>query len=356
MDEVARVVLALEDHDVAEEVMHFLDRSGRARVVATATDPGQLTAAVRQLEPDAVLAQPSLLAPGSVNGSSLIAVDTRESVASLRAAIRAGAHGFYVWPSEREQIAGAAARTRVSVHAAGRRGRVVGVWSPRGGAGTTFVATHLAAAFARKEIGCLLLDADLSFGDVAPALGVPPDPKVAGLAELLSLGEESNHGHVRDATYEHPEGFGVLLAPGQAHSSVDRRALERVMDLAATCSDHLVVHMPRALDEGTLAIAHDCDRLLVVLSLDVLGFRAGSRAMSSLDLEQDRISFVVNRAARGEVTPSDVQKVFGTEPIAVIPRENAVPRAQDRGILMPPRSRIGRTFDRLATRLAEEGT
>jgi len=35
MDEVARVVLALEEHDVAEEVMHFLDRSGKARVVAT---------------------------------------------------------------------------------------------------------------------------------------------------------------------------------------------------------------------------------------------------------------------------------------------------------------------------------
>jgi hypothetical protein len=36
MDQVARVVVALEAPDVAEEVMHFLDRSGRARVVATA--------------------------------------------------------------------------------------------------------------------------------------------------------------------------------------------------------------------------------------------------------------------------------------------------------------------------------
>src|SRR4030095_10301191 len=36
MEEVARVILALEEHDVAEAVMHFLDRTGRARVVATA--------------------------------------------------------------------------------------------------------------------------------------------------------------------------------------------------------------------------------------------------------------------------------------------------------------------------------
>src|SRR5438477_12657119 len=101
MDEVARVVLALEEHDVAEEVMHFLDRSGKARVVATAADPGQLSAAIRQLEPDAVLAQPALVPPGSLNGVSLIAVDTRESVAALRAAIGAGAHSFDLGPGER---------------------------------------------------------------------------------------------------------------------------------------------------------------------------------------------------------------------------------------------------------------
>jgi hypothetical protein len=43
MEEVTRVVLALEPPDVAEEVMHFLDRSGRARVVGTAGDAEQLT-------------------------------------------------------------------------------------------------------------------------------------------------------------------------------------------------------------------------------------------------------------------------------------------------------------------------
>ncbi len=58
MAEVARVVLALEAHDVAEEVMHFLDRSGGARVVGTAADDRQLTEAVRQLDPDAVVAHP----------------------------------------------------------------------------------------------------------------------------------------------------------------------------------------------------------------------------------------------------------------------------------------------------------
>ena len=59
---MTRVVLALEGPEVTEEVMHFLDRSGRARVVATAADDRQLTEAIRQLEPDALIADPVVLA------------------------------------------------------------------------------------------------------------------------------------------------------------------------------------------------------------------------------------------------------------------------------------------------------
>ena len=79
MDQVARIVLALEAPEVAEEVMHFLDRSGRARVVATADDDRQLAEAIRQLEPDAVVAAPAML--GGRTGAGVVrALDTRESV------------------------------------------------------------------------------------------------------------------------------------------------------------------------------------------------------------------------------------------------------------------------------------
>ena len=110
MVEVARVVLALEAQDVAEEVMQFLDRTGRARVVGTAQDASQLADAVRQLEPDAVVAAPTLApARGSLNGTALLALDTTQSVGALRRAIRSGASGFYLWPAEREELASAAA-------------------------------------------------------------------------------------------------------------------------------------------------------------------------------------------------------------------------------------------------------
>src|SRR5207247_5592558 len=105
MDDVARVILAIGSQEVAEEVLHLLDRSGRARVVATAADDRQLAEAVRQLEPDAVVAEPAIAAAG-VGSAALLALATRESIAALRAAIGAGAQGFYVWPQERQALLG----------------------------------------------------------------------------------------------------------------------------------------------------------------------------------------------------------------------------------------------------------
>ena len=108
---MARIVLGIEGHDVAEEVMHFLDRTGRARVVATATDDRQLFEAVRQLEPDAVVASTGLVTE-PLDGRPLLALETAESVRSLRTAIRFGATGYFIWPREREALAIAASHVR----------------------------------------------------------------------------------------------------------------------------------------------------------------------------------------------------------------------------------------------------
>ena len=126
MEQVARVVLALDAVEVAEEVMHFLDRSGRARVVATASDARQLGDAVRQLEPDAVIAEPTITTE-RFDHAGLLAVATRESVMALRAAVHAGARGFYVWPGEREGLLDGVTATIAARANAERRATVIAV-------------------------------------------------------------------------------------------------------------------------------------------------------------------------------------------------------------------------------------
>src|SRR5262245_32628722 len=217
MVEVARVVIALEALDVAEEVMQFLDRTGRARVVGTAQDASQLADAVRQLEPDAVVAAPTLApARGSLNGTALLALDTTQSVGALRRAIRAGASGFYLWPAEREELASAAARIAPNADELGEtRADVIAVYAPRGGAGATFVATHLAAALAKRDRRTVLVDLDVQFADVSAAIGVPPNEEPRTIADLVPLGDEVDRQHVEEVLWQHAAGFSALLAPSQ---------------------------------------------------------------------------------------------------------------------------------------------
>jgi Flp pilus assembly CpaE family ATPase len=357
MDRQARVVLAMEAPEVAEEVMHFLDRSGRARVVATAGDARQLTEAARQLDPDVVVAEPALLDARPPAGA-LIAIATRESVVSLRAAIRAGASGYFVWPGEREAMLGAAAAALREARRPAGRATVVGVHGGRGGVGVTFVATHLAAALARRG-PTILLDADPVFGDVAHALGAPvPGDGDGGpvhtLADVVALGEDLGADELRGALWAHPSGIDLVLPPAAEEAvRLGPEDLARVLDAATGAADAVVVHLPRELGTITSALAGVSDRFVEVLTLDVATFRAASRmleALAPLHLA-DRLAFVVNRAARSEIVPGDVERVFGTPPACILPFDRGVRAAAGRHRLSSPKGRTARRFDRLAAAL-----
>jgi pilus assembly protein CpaE len=356
MVEVARVVIAVEAPDIAEEVMQFLDRTGRARVVGTAQDASQLAEAVRQLEPDAVVAAPALApARGSLNGTALLALDTTQSVGALRRAIRAGANGFFLWPAEREELASAAARIAPSTDELGdTRATVIAVYAPRGGAGATFIATHLAAALARRDRRTVLVDLDVQFADVSASIGVPHDEGVRTIADLAPLGDEIGPQHLEEVLWGSPAGFSALLAPSELIPS--RRAGETyraaIAAVRRSC-DLVVLDVPRALDEVSTVGFESADRVLVVLGLEVLSFRDAKRAIEAAGLE-DRCDFVVNLAGRSEIAPRDVERVFGRPPITVIPRDRAVSVARDHGGLRPMRGRVGRAIEQLARRVVED--
>jgi Flp pilus assembly CpaE family ATPase len=262
-----------------------------------------------------------------------------------------------VWPAERDDLIGAAAAALRAARRPVGRATVVAVHGGRGGAGTTFVATGLAAALARRG-SAILLDADPVFADVAHALGAPAiDDEGAApihtIADVLDLGDELGADELRGALWRHDSGVDVLLPPApERAATIGADDVGRVLDAAAGAADAVVIHLPRDVGAVTSACAAAAERVLEVVTLEVASFRAASRtveALASLHLG-DRLSFVVNRAARSEITPGDVQRVFGAPAAAVIPFERGVRSAQERG-QVPTRGRLARRFDRLAETL-----
>lgn len=349
--DVTTILLAVDEGEVAEEVMHFLDRSGKARVVGTATDAKQLDDAVRQLEPDAIVASPRLVPPRARGVTPVLAVDTRETVSSLRAAVRVGARGFYVWPAERGDLAAAIDDVRHPEEDVHPRATTVAVYAARGGVGATFLASHLAAAVVAPDRDVVLVDMDAAFDDLTAALGVPPDEAVRTCADLRPLVDELAPEHLQAALWRHPAGFRSLLAPrtGEEATHVGAREFASIIPAATATADVVILHVPRTIGPLARCAFDHADRALIVMSLDVVCFRATRRALEALgDIDVEACEFVVNRATRGEIVPADVRRAFGKPPIAVIPTDRGVAACQDHGRLLGSRSRAARSIRRMA--------
>jgi Flp pilus assembly CpaE family ATPase len=356
VQKLASVVLGLDPPEWAEEVMDFLDRTGRVRVVATASDPAGLARAVREREPHAVVAEAAMArAAGSLDGSALLAVSTAESVEALRDALSAGARGFFVWPADRGELARAAGEAAPSPGASpAKRATIIAVHGPRGGAGATFIATHLSAALARQGHRTVIADLDPFYGDLSAALGVPPEPAPRTIVDLVPVADELSERQLDDTLWPHPEGFGALLAPVEAaFDSVGALTYSAALSVLQASADVVVLHLPRGFDRLARLGMETADRILVVVSLDVLSFRCARRSLEALDAMGlgGRCDIVVNRATRAEILPADVEQVFGRKAAAVVRSDRSVGRAQDRGALLPARSVTLRPLARLARSL-----
>ena len=357
MDE-SSVVLGFDDRALQEEVLHFLERLPRVRVVGVAEDPAGLARQLRDRDPDAAVVSPGVLESADVDGAAVLVVDARETTSCLRAALRAGARGFYLWPEERDALARDAERAaRPRPEEQPSRGRVVAILGPRGGAGVTFVATNLAAACADRGADTVLADLDPFYADVTAALGIA-DEGTPTIAELAPVADELTGEHLDRILHRHPRGFRVLLAP---HRPLDAGLEPRVVSGSVRAlrarHDIALLHLPRGLDDGTRTALEEADAVLLVVTLDVLALRDARRALDVLGAMgiEGRSRLVLNRVGRGEVVPEDAERVLGLHPAVLIKEDRAVRRAQDRGEVVAGRSTpAAHRMAVLARRLLEE--
>ncbi|MDQ4005029.1 MAG: hypothetical protein M3135_01850 [Actinomycetota bacterium] len=350
----ATVLLGVDDPGLQDEVLDYLDRLPTVRVVGATLDPDAVERSVREREPDAVVATPSMVAAIPRNGTRVLVIDRRESTHALRTAIRAGAASFHLWPEEREALAlDARSARRAHSQAQAATGSVVAVCATRGGAGATFVATNLAAAFAALGAETALIDLDFAHGDIASVMPLPGETTVL---DLISVVDEMSGEHLERVARAHPGGFRMLAAPADP-TAADPNLVPAMIPVARRTFATTVVHLPRHLDPAVRAAVREADVVLLVSTLDVAAVHGGRRLMDMLAAEgvASRARLVVNRATRGEIVPSDAAETLGIAIAAVIPSDRAVERAQNRGQLVVGRSgRAARGVLRLARSLLPE--
>jgi len=354
----ARALLAIKDLGFHQEVLDFLERDPRVSVVGAVTQPDALLS-LANTAPDATVVCPAIardLRHPAANGRapSLLVVAEEMTVPVLRESIEAGARAVFAWPDERDELI----RTIVAVPrerqaSPSGRGRVIAIFGTRGGCGTTFVACHLIAALSDQGRKCVLVDLDGSFADVTIALGIDDSKDIRTAADLLAVMEEMSAEHVENALFRHPEGFAVLLAPANAStsSSLVPELYEAAITQLALMYEAVILHVPRSLDGVARVGLNLADEVVLVVAPDVFSVHSARRAIDAVGLAEPsgRCRVVINPMVRGAVGAVEVESALGIRPTTAIRFDPAVGRVQDRGELLPSRSRgAGRDVRALA--------
>jgi pilus assembly protein CpaE len=246
------------------------------------------------------------------------------------------------------------AKRQVTTVARHQQGRVITVFSPKGGTGKTAIASNLAAALAKQGRKTLLLDLDLQFGDAAIVMGVEPEKTIYDL--VLAPGEldiEKLAGY----TTKHQCGLDILPAPLRPEDAelVTESKITRLLEVARQCYDAIVVDTSPFFHGPMLATLDRTDELLVLCGLDVPTLKNVRLALQTLELlsfPSRRIRYVLNRAnSKVGLTSREVEAALKVTVHSTIPSDRVVPISVNRGtpaVLSEPGSEFAKALNELA--------
>lgn len=238
--------------------------------------------------------------------------------------------------------------------ATGPRGRVVSVFSSKGGTGKTFLACNLAAAMAEVSgKDTAVVDLDMDLGDVFSYFGTEPSRP---LNDLISLGDQAEGDAVRAlGTKLRPHLWGFGSPPDPAAKAVGGEAIGKALRALRGVFDYTVIDATAEYSDAVLAAFDLSDSVCLIAGLDVVGARhlaAALETLLTLGFPRERFHIVLNRAdSKVGLAPAALERVLKVRVDSMIPSSRLVPLSLNVGrpvVLEQPRSGVSRALTTMA--------
>lgn len=260
----------------------------------------------------------------SVSPSTAIIAAARNASPSLvLQSMRAGAQEFLEIPiaaKELETVLNRLAELKTEA-VDQNHGRVVAVYSGKGGAGVSFFATNFAAAMDHPT---LLMDLNLQAGDSASFLGI--DPKYS-LTDFVKNRMRLDDTLIPSLVTPHSTNLSLVAAPSEAHEAEEINAdhVSEIVQILRQKFSYVILDLPHTFDPITVASFDLADDILLVLTLDIPGLRGAKRALKVFDhlgYRRDKVRVVVNRWSKSiDVELHKIEGHLGEQLIGFVPND-----------------------------------
>ena len=311
-------------------------------------------------------------------GAILVAEDITTSL--LTQALRAGVKDVIAAPIDQEQLAESIVRatpTKVVVagdaalapagadqvfEADGELGKVITVFSTKGGAGKSVIATNLAVVLAdRSEKPVCLVDADLQFGDIAVMLKLSPQHTVVDAVNSLDRLDETL---IQSLLVTH-ESSGLLILPAPLEPAfadqIGAPEMTQIIELLRRFCSHVVVDTPAYFNDVVLGLIEMSDDVLLVAGMDIPNIKnvkIGLQTLRLLNTPMEKLRLVLNRSnSKVMLDVGEVERNLQVTADALIPSDIVVPQAVNRGVPVvhsAARSGVTKAIEQLADLFAPQ--
>lgn len=203
------------------------------------------------------------------------------------------------------------------------RGKVLTLFSPCGGCGTTFLATNIATKlcdFTKSKV--LLVDMDLQFGTVELMMGVKPKKNTSELCQGIQLRPHDVLAYI----VKPKEGPHILPRPRNPEEAelFTPEKVRRIVEIAAREYPYIVIDTQSMMEEPNLTILDLSDEIFMILAPEIPALSrmvAWLRLMSKLQFPHKRIRMICNRYLEGEgaISIKQIEQRLGQKLLGVVP-------------------------------------
>jgi pilus assembly protein CpaE len=384
-----RVLIVDDIPETRDHLAKLLGFEPDVEVVGTAASGTEAIAQASKLRPDVILMDINMpdmdgiaateRLSAEVPSAAVVMMSVQGEADYLRRSMLAGAREFLTKPFSSDELTASirqvyvrekdkigrtpapAPRTPTEPAAAGK---VVALFSPKGGAGRTTIAVNLAVAATELGRHVVLVDGSFQFGDVALLLNLSPKEK--SMFELVPELEQGGDADIVDTfTVSHSSGLSVILAPPSPEMAdvITPSGVKLVLEALRQRYDLVIIDCAAWFNDVTLGILDAADIILTLLTLEITTIKDVRLFLEVAEKlgYQDKIRLVLNRAdATLGIRVADVEHSIGRRVDHTIAGDGrAVVYALNRGVpfvISNREAQVAQDVFRLAQAVAGEAS